>query len=234
MRIAICDDVKGYRETVKTCINAYNSEFEVEEYTNGSELLATDKRYDLLFLDIEMPGLDGMTTAKKLRECKDDVRIVFLTSHDEFVYDAYEVKAFHFLRKPLETERLEKVLKMVEEELSEDEQVKLEWDGEAYYVKVKDIVYLEAYGDGVYLFDRFGKVYEERRETLKNWNARLKEKGFVQVHRTYLISMRYIERYGADRIKLKYVEEPIVMSRRYASGFKDTFFQFVEENGRVI
>ncbi len=234
MQIAICDDIKEYRSAVRACIKAYNSSFEVEEYKDGNELLESNKSFDLLFLDIEMPGMDGMTTAKEFRKRRDDIRIVFLTSHDEFVYDAYEVKAFNFLRKPIENDRLERVLKMVEEELAEEITLKLEWKGEDCYVKLGDIVYLEAYGDGVYFFDRFGNVYEERRTTLKYWSDKLKEKGFVQIHRAYLISMYHIERYGADRVKMRGIENPILMSRRYAVGFKNEFFRFVANRGSVI
>ena len=84
------------------------------------------------------------------------------------------------------------------------------------------------------VFDRLGNVYEERRGTLKKWNERLGGKGFAQIHRSYLISMFYVERYGSDYVKLKGIEEPLEISRRYAPGYKETFTEFVKRNGRIV
>lgn len=234
MRVAICDDEAIYREETKKGIRAYRKDIEIVEYTDGSELVQSEEQFDLIFLDVEMKKLDGVTTAKYLRRKNIDAEIVFLTSHGEFVYDAFDVRALQFLKKPLESGKLIKVLKTVEKALNEEDKVELSLEGEKCYVKVKDIVYLESYGDGVFVYDRFGTVYEERRGTLKHWNERLSGKGFVQIHRTYLISMFYVERNGDNHVKLKGFEERLEVSRRFASGYKETFMDFVRKNGRMI
>lgn len=234
MRVAICDDEKLYREETKNCIKEYDASIEIAEYKDGSELLDARESFDLILLDVEMPQTDGMTAAKLLRKRKVDAEIVFLTSYEKYVYDAFDIRALQFLKKPLEKERLVKVLKMVEESLASVERIELLLDGETCYVKLKDIVYAEAYGDGLYVYDRMGLVYEARRETIKKWAEKLKGKGFVQIHRTYLISMFYVERFGSDEVKLKGIEEKLPVSRRHAAEFKTEFLTFVNKHARIL
>lgn len=234
MRIAICDDEKIYREETKNCIKEYDASIEVIEYEDGSELVNAKENFDLILLDVEMPQLDGMTAAKQLRRRKVDTEIVFLTSYEKYVYDAFDIRALQFLKKPLEKERLIKVLRMVEDSLVKIERAEFLLDGENCYVKLKDIVYMEAYGDGLYIYDRMGLVYEERRGTIKKWAEKLAGKGFVQIHRTYLISMFYVERFGSDEVKLKGVDKKLPVSRRYAPGFKETFLVFVNKHARIV
>ena len=188
----------------------------------------------MIFLDVEMPKLDGMAAAKQLRKQKVDAEIVFLTSHEKYVFDAFDIRALQFLKKPLDKERLIKVLKTVEDSIAEEEQVEFQLDGKSCYVKLKDIVYIESYGDGLYIYDRMGLVYEERRGTIKKWAEKLQGKGFVQIHRTYLISMFYIEQFGTDEVKLKGMDGKFTVSRRYASGFKEAFHDFVNKHARIV
>lgn len=232
MRIAICDDMAVFRERIRKEIRAYNAEFEVKEYTDGSKLLLETESFDLIFLDIEMPGTDGMTTAKTLRERGEDVKIVFVTSHDELVYGTFEVAPFGFFRKSQDLEKVGEVLKRAESQMRGQETVLISVGDKQVCVKIKDIVYVEAYGDGVYLYDKKGTAYDERRGTIKKWNEKLKGKEFVQIHRAYLISLLYIENYNDDGVKLKGVAEAVPISRRYAPAFKKAFFEFVGRSGR--
>ena len=234
MRVAICDNEKKYREETKNCIKEYNPAIELVEFEDGSELVNAKGTFDLILLDVEMPQLDGMSTAKQLRRNGVDAEIVFLTSYEKYVYDAFDIRALQFLKKPLEKERLIKVLRMVEDSLVKIERAEFLLDGETCYVKLKDIVYMEAYGDGLYIYDRMGLVYEERRGTIKKWAEKLAGKGFVQIHRTYLISMYYVERFGSDEVKLQGIEEKLTVSRRYAPGFKEAFLEFINRHARIV
>lgn len=234
MRVAICDDEAIYREETKACIRGYSREIEIVEFTDGEELLCSTEEFDLIFLDIEMAKVDGVTTAKKLRERKVDTEIVFLTSHQEYIYEAFDVRAQQFLKKPMETERIVKELKKVEEEISKMKIIEIAANGVTTYIKLKDVVYIESYGDGVYLYDRMGNSYDDRRGSLKKWKARLEGKGFVQIHRSYLISMFHIENFGSENVKLQGIEQRLEVSRRYAAAFKKTFTEFVMKNGRVV
>ena len=93
---------------------------------------------------------------------------------------------------------------------------------------------MESYGDGLFVYDRLGNVYDERRGTLKKWSERLIGKGFVQIHRSYMMSMSYGVRNGENHVKLKGIDDRLEVSRRYAPGYKEIFRDFVRKNGRIV
>lgn len=233
MRIAVCDDIKGIRMQIDSCIKEYNDKFEVYEYADGTDLLSAKEKFDLIFLDIEMPGKDGMLVAKEIRERKDNVNIVFLTSHDERVYDAFEVRAFRFLKKPIEKKKLNEVLFDVEEEYLHVEKIVINQKGKIYSVNLQDVICLEAFGDGTFVYDRWGRVYESL-EQLKTWENRLEGKDFFKIHRSYMVSMRYVEEIENGKLLLEGWKKPLTVSKRKISEFKKQYLQFVKEKARTL
>ncbi len=116
VKIAICDDETALRETLrrkieKHCQNA-GITCQIFDFDSGESLLAlpAESVPDILFLDIQMPGKDGMQTAKELRGKKRDIILIFVTALSEYVYEAFDVNAFHYLVKPFDDEKLYEVL----------------------------------------------------------------------------------------------------------------------------
>ena len=112
IRITICDDDKEYREKLKHligCILFDKEDVIFECYENGQELLNEGSKIDtdLIFMDITMPGIDGMETAWILRKRKIDAEIIFVTQREDMVYQGYEVRAFDYLLKSQVEKRLE-------------------------------------------------------------------------------------------------------------------------------
>ena len=110
MRIAICDDEKILQEQLKVEIEGYFNSLDIMTVCfNSGEALLVDfekNQYDIVFLDIEMNGLNGLQTAKYLHEKKKDLPIVLVTSHTELAMEGYEVQAFRFLGKPIDRNKL--------------------------------------------------------------------------------------------------------------------------------
>ena len=102
LKVAVCDDEKIICNEIKKRLLEIRPEFEVLLFSSGDELIKSDKNFDLIFLDIEMPQLDGMETAQILRKNHKNEYIIFLTSHSELMAEAFKVKAFRFLEKPIE------------------------------------------------------------------------------------------------------------------------------------
>ena len=106
MKIAICDDEKklrsGLKHVIEMKLQLDGVDYEIAEYECGEDLLAGigGNPPDILFLDIEMKGLDGMETARELRKKNQDTVIVFVTAYPDFVFQGYEVRAFHYILKP--------------------------------------------------------------------------------------------------------------------------------------
>ena len=112
MKIAICDDDKKLRKDLRHLIEVQLDfmafAYEIEEYESGNCILEhMDKNEpDILFLDIEMPGMGGMDTAKVLRKFDKKVLIIFVTAYPDYVFQGYEVHAFHYILKPYKKEKI--------------------------------------------------------------------------------------------------------------------------------
>ena len=120
MRIAICDDentfLKELEEKIVKIIPRLDCD--VEPFSCAEDLLSSDMAFDIVFLDIEMDGMDGMSCARKIRQSDKDIPIVFLTSHTEMAVEGYEVSAFRFLQKPVDDTKLKRTLQDLIELLS--------------------------------------------------------------------------------------------------------------------
>ena len=102
MRIGICDDQKEIREILTDKVKKYYPAEDIAVYSSGEELLAARKLPDILFLDVQMPEKDGMETARELRKRDRQMIIIFVTVTEDYVFQSFDVGAFHYLIKPLE------------------------------------------------------------------------------------------------------------------------------------
>ena len=117
MRIAICDDEKTFISDFTAMIsNLYKSlDMIVDQFLSGKALLDSflTQPYDLVFLDIEMPGIDGISLARQLRQQNEDVSIVFVTGHEEYAIKRYGLNALRYLLKPVSEEEVHVILEYV-------------------------------------------------------------------------------------------------------------------------
>ena len=111
MRVAIVDDLHTDSAALYAMLTArIPSPASVDVYDSGERFLSSESRYDLVFLDIVMEGMDGIETARRLREMDMRCLIVFLTTSSEYAWDAFPVHPFDYLLKPVDETRLEQVL----------------------------------------------------------------------------------------------------------------------------
>ena len=114
IKIAVCDDEKQIRLRLLTIIQQYFDEIGrgvwIAGFKKGQELLNAKIRFDIIFLDIEMPELNGIETAKKLRKWDVTSKIIYVTNYDNYQRNAYEVHAFDYLSKPVSDKNIFKVL----------------------------------------------------------------------------------------------------------------------------
>ena len=118
MKIAICDDEKKLRKDLRSLIEIQmdlsGGDYTIEEFEDGRDLAAAEKKKDIqiLFLDIEMPGMDGMETAKALRAAGCRMLIIFVTAYPDFVFQGYEVQAFHYILKPYQPAKIKEEVRI--------------------------------------------------------------------------------------------------------------------------
>lgn len=109
MHIAVCDDEREICEELQEMIIRQMPDCEVAAFTSGEELLESRFPYDILFLDIQMEGMNGISTARELRKRKEEVILIFITAVREYVFDAFDVSAFHYLLKPVSAGKMAEV-----------------------------------------------------------------------------------------------------------------------------
>lgn len=233
MNVAICDDEKQFRDSVHGYIRDYNRNFNVYLFENGRDLLDSTWNFDIIFLDISMPGIDGMETAVELRKRKSRAILIFLTSHTEHVFNAFKVDAFRFLNKPVSQKDFIEAVSEAEKKLVEELKITVRHGGETFEMYVSDIIYFEGYGDGTYVYLSGGAVYESS-ASLKEWSEKLLSKGFYRINRNHLISINKVQSFCGNEIVLKGTGEKFVISRRLVSKFREYYIGYIKNNSRFI
>ena len=240
MQIAVCDDDKEIRDMLAEMIGKLYPEAALSLYQSGEELLLSGKEPDILLLDIQMPGKDGMETAKELRRENKKVIIIFVTAWDDFVFQAFDVGAFHYLIKPFDGRKFAEVLhhaviqsedrKKLERAGREREKPSLMITarGEHITVNLEDIVYAEVFDRNVVLHTMDADIgyYGKMRE--------LEEKagdGFYRTHRSFLVNFGYIRKYDATTVYLK--KGQALMAKQNYQGFVKSYLRYNQRKGRA-
>ena len=232
MRIAICDDEEKYRLELKTILNKLliNIDCDIDTFSDGNILEADfrDKPYDLVFLDIEMPEVDGITLAKKLRSLSDKVYIVFLTSHIEYALEGYEVNALRYLTKPVNIDKLKEVIKYVQDRETSARQIIIKEDGEKIVIDVNDVIYMEAMNQNVRIVTVSGE--HTIRYNIGDFEEQLKNDGFYRIHRGYLISLAKVKKLSKGDVIMELGKDEISLpvSRSNLKSLKDALYSYVE------
>lgn len=205
MRIAICDDESLYRQQALSAIENISKSLDVivDTFSNGKELINKFKAlpYDLIMLDIEMPEIDGISLAKKLREISEDVYIVFLTSHLEFALEGYEVNALRYLTKPVNHQKLKETLDYIAQKQSEEDVLWIKTEEADEKIKLSEILCFEAQNQNV-IISTANNSYTTR-YNLGDYEKELKAKGFARVHRSYIVSLDKISKLGKGCVYLE-------------------------------
>lgn len=205
MRIAVCDDEKEVRAMLAEKISRLYPEAELALYPSGEALLAAQPP-DIVLLDIQMPGRNGMETAGLLRQNNKSMVIIFISALEDYVFQAFDVGALHYLVKPFHDGKLAEVLARAVKQLEdgrrpeEKRMLMITRGGEHITVPVEDIVYAEVYNRKVILhtLDSDIEYYGKMKELEKRTGA-----DFYRPHRAYLINFRYIRKYDASTIYLE-------------------------------
>lgn len=226
----MCDDqavcLEQTLSAVKKCLQGV--EGRIDLFQNGMAFLKAfqDRAYDLVFLDIEMPELDGITLAKKLRRLSKDVPIIFLTSHIEYALEGYEVNALRYLTKPVDIEKLHSVLSVVIERMRQQRILWIKTDMGEQKLFVKDILFMEAQNQNILIYTK--KDAYCVRYNLSDYAQELAQDGFFRIHRGYLVSLAYIKSVGKGEITLAN-STVLPVSRSKEKELKEALFQHIRK-----
>lgn len=228
MRVAICDDDKVQLYMTKATVeNAYKSlDLRVDVYISGVKLLEVldSVKYDLIILDIEMPELNGIDIAKKLRKIEDKTAIVFLTSHVEYALEGYEVNALRYLTKPANKEKISEIITYLIEQKKKNKKILLRNSENVEMVCVADIYYMEAQDQMIRVVTNKGEY--RNRYNLGDYEKELGAYGFFRIHRGYLINIGHVLRLtGRELVMEDKISLPV--SRTKEAALKKALLHYV-------
>ena len=195
-KIAICDDEEQQREYLGEIVTAWAKKnrhlVNLKIYTESSAFLfdyAEEKDFDILLLDIEMPGTNGIELAKRIRKNSTAVQIIFVTGYYDYFSDGFDVSALHYLIKP------------VDDNLSCRQRCVLVSTGEEdVKVPLADITYIEA--ENVYVVIHTVRGDYRTRISLAKFTEQLDDT-FLKVHRSYVVSLKYIRKITRKEITMQ-------------------------------
>jgi two-component system response regulator LytT len=228
LRIAICDDQAECRHQAEAAIRSclQGTDLLIDQFKDGSSFLRQSHRsnYDLVFLDVEMPEMDGFALAKQLRKQENQVPIIFLTSHVELAMEGYEVNALRYLTKPVNMKKLQEVLSYVLRQIREQRVIWVKSDLLDLKLQVKDILYMEARNQNV-LIATATDTYSVR-YNLSDYEEELRQDDFVRIHRGYLVSLAHVKSVGKGELLLD-DGTTLPVSRTKENGLKQALWQYI-------
>lgn len=236
MRIAVCDDEEIFRGMLIDCLNNCGILAETPEilqFSDGEKLLEVyekKEKFDLLFLDVEMEGITGLETGKRVLEFDSNALIIFVTSHSQFVPDAFRINAFQFLVKPIKQEDIEKELERAVEKIKKNKGLyQIEHKGDVHIIEIKDILYVDVLLREVSIHTTHG-IYKK--------NGKLKEEievfqpyDFVQYSKSGIVNMENITGIEADELIMR-TGEKVRMSKNYKSEVRKRLSLYI--GGRTV
>lgn len=251
MNIAVVDDEQVIREQICSFIKKENPEYCIEAYSTGKALLDSGHFFDIIFLDIQMEGINGIETARKLREktttpfsagpasdkagtaspaCGSETVLIFITGLREYVFDAFDVSAFHYLLKPIEETKFTEVFQRAVTEAKKRKQQhrqQLFLKSKGQLLNQSDILYLESRGKKVALHTL--KETIEIYAVLGELEQQLSD-SFYRCHRGYLVNMAFITEFDLDSITLNNGEK-IYLTRKKHKEFAKIYMWYLQNGG---
>ena len=227
MNIAICDDnetdIKYIKKIVKNEFDSHNINCELSLYTDARSLLQANQSqpFDVIFLDLDMPDLNGMEAASHLNKLNSATEIIFVTNHDELVYKAYRFKALGFIRKKyLETEISEILEVLIESINTRQQYITFSDSGVEIKCLISDIMYMQSDDHYVDIITTTKK--HTLRDSLNNIENLYVHFGFIRVHSRYLVNFRYIYSIEKNTIVLNNKHQ-LPISRSKTAAVKEAF-----------
>ena len=232
LKIAVCDDEPVFVEQISDRIKKYMSECIIQCFLSSEDLLLQGELFDIYFLDIQMKKMNGIETAKKLRELDEESIIVFITGAKEYVFQAFDVAALHYLVKPVDDGKLQEVLERAEKAIEKkqngkDRQIFIKTRHKNITLNIADILYFENEMRKIIAHTVRGEIsfYGVMADMEKEAGT-----GFYRCHRGYLVNLSYVAEYDMENIMLSNGEKIYLSKDRYHD-FVKQYMRYLRNGG---
>ncbi len=241
LRIALCDDTKEELNRIEGYIKEYktkaDTEIKYDCFSSGSELLARISAgvfYDLIFLDVVMPVINGIDTAKEIYSKNKATKIIFLTISPEFALDSYSVSALDYIIKPINRESFDRAMQKFRSGYieKESEKIIIQEKSKIMQIALNTLCYVEVYDHDLIYHLSNGDTVKSRQSLAEIENILNKNRGFVKPHRSYIVNMKYVQKVEANCITMTNGDK-IVMARKNNFLISDLFLKYQLEEGGI-
>ena len=231
IRIAICDDEKHMSDHIRAMASDFfrkkNREIQLRTFSSGEELLSYDGQIDILFLDIQMKGMDGIETARKLRASKFQGFLIFITVLKEMVFQSFEVQAYDYLVKPVDEKQFGKTMERLYVSMQNvgEDSLLVQKGYEGRIIREEEIVFCEIIDRKIYLNLASGEVVDYY-ERIENLETKLGSH-FFRCHRSYLINLKHLKGYKNGTACMDNGKE-VPVSRLRSKEFSSVVLQYMK------
>lgn len=233
MNIAICDDIKEYRLSIECFTNEYmkthHIDCSIDNFSSGIDLLNSNKKYNIIFLDIELGDSNGIDIAKKLQLKNRNTIILIVTSYHQYLDDAMDINVTRYIDKPVTQNRINSSLDKAISLINENIIIIHTKDNITLKLFQKDIVYVETKLKKVTIYTKNENYIVK--ETLKQLKDLLNASYFAIPHNSYIVNLNYIKSFKRDEITLiePFQNENISVAMRKQPEFKRKFLDYIRD-----
>ena len=221
MRVAIIEDDVIYAEEQQTYLKRFGEENKVEIeavlFENGEKFLTSyNHNWDLILLDIEMPGRNGISIAEEIRKNNRDVCIIFVTQMAQYALAGYSVEALDYVVKPVNynmfSMKMQRVLRILETRQTEYLFVKKGATGAR--IPMKNIYYIEVFNHTLLYHTTEGEIAVTGSRSISQLEEELKDKGFFRCHQCFLVNLSRVNSYDTQQVSVGESDVPVSRKRR--------------------
>lgn len=224
MIVGICDDEKNIRTEIQgICENvfsSYNEEVEIVQFADGSEVV--NKIVDILILDIDMPNTSGIEVKQQFQNEGLDTVIIFVTSHDEFVWQAFGKNVIGFIKKTNLANQLEMFLESAIKIINRNVII----EG----INSKDILFIKSEQVYCYVYIHNSEQYRLIRGSIKKLEKALAGTALIKVHKSYIVNFKYVDAVHNGEFVIG--ENKIPISTRLRTKVIGRYKKYCRENAR--
>lgn len=210
-KVAVCDDVEKELEKIKTALDAYEKAhsgfyFDVDEFQSALSILKAvkkEKTYDIVLLDICMPGILGTDVAQEMLAKSPDTNIIFLTASDEYAVEAFALNATHYLLKPFTQEQFAAAMDRAVEKMPEETVLSLACVDGMYRVRISKVVSVESQGHYLLYHLSDGKTIKQRGKLTHIYEDLQKYPEFIRVGASYVVNLTFVRSVFGNTLEMR-------------------------------